>query len=890
MEKIVLLPSMDAVVAERKRLADACDAGAFSVTFATPRSWLSDLWDAYGDGRCIASPIQRKLALLAVLSSEDVELGATGGILKLVSSLIEGGIGSSQLDAALEGRTACSELPAGFEDLLSCARLYEEKLERTRLLDEGRAWAVLSREPVLIPGTQIELRGVELSAAQTRFLASQDINAVAGHSYDMHIERAEAGVDVRFAFPSGRYAEPVLLADYIGSLPTEETIALAARDSFALYGELAPRLAARNVSVGCRAQIPFFQTDFGRALRCATNVLDGDVLDVAAAADFALNPFSRMSKRAAFDFAARIRGDRLIDKDACLALMREESRNFEYFEELVESPEASAVAGVFEDAVRLIGANDEAYVRAELSAIGALRDVYAAALAFGASVEECFVALESMRVDVSRATCAAEPRIVVMSQAQLADNGVASFDRVLLTDMTSAAYPLKEEHSVAIELLEALGIACDRQALRRARRSFMGCVRAARNEIVIERCLNDENAVPTYPAAVVQEFIDCYRDNPTDLGDIDNAFSLPERLQVGLLQRGEEALYENASAFGGEQPAFARVSKPKMDYVSKGLQGKLMLPRIGKGGVVITRPCFSASQIESYLECPQKWFALRRLRLDELDEGFGAKEMGDFSHSVLEDFYTRFQAQAAPKVSADGLPVARDLMRDVLDEHEAAQYRMKPLSNRLVAASQLEHREMTDLKRKLVDFLDHEAELLPFFRPTYFEFEILAAHPVEYAGHLLMGKIDRIDIDDRGRAVIIDYKSSLSQEYDLYEGEKQGGAMRHGKVQTLIYAQAIRRLLGLEVVGALYVCYGRSHAVSGALDKSIEPLHVPGLRPDRCVYKGEFGPAFGDLLDATEARVSSALECLLAGEMPARAEHASACSFCPEISCSQRRG
>ncbi len=890
MERIVLFSSMDAVVAQRKHMADARDAAAFSVTFATPRSWLSDLWDAYGDGRRLASSVQRKLALLVALASGEVALGATNGMLGLATTLVEYGLGSSKFDAALKGELNDAGLPAGSAVLLSCARLYEETLGRAGLVDEGRAWEVLSRESVLMPGARVELRGVDLTAAQGDFLAAQGAQVVEGNAGDIRIGRAAVGVDVRFAFPSGRYAEPALLVNYIGGLPADDMVTIAAREPFSLYRELAPRLKARGVAAACRARIPFSQTDFGRAFWCVANLLDGNDLDVCAAADFALNPFSRMSKRSAFDFAARIRGDRLIDKETCLALLREQSRSFEYFEELLSSPEASTIAGVFEDAARSLGAGDEAYVRTELAAIGILRDVYTAATAFDASVEECLVALEGARVDASRAIGGTSPRVAIMSQTQLADSGAESFDHVLLVDMTSSFYPLKEEHNAAIELLGALGIARGPQALCRVRRAFAGCVRAARTSVVIERCLNDENAAPTYPAAVVQEFIDCYRDDPTNLDDIDNAFSLPEQLQAGMVQQGEEALYENESFAGGAQPTFARVPKPDMGLVSPAAQNRLMLPRIGKGGTVVVQPCFSASQIESYLECPQKWFALRRLRLDELDEGFGAKEMGDFSHNVLEDFYTRFQSSVVAKVSADTLPAARDLMRAVLDEHEAAQYNMKPLSNRLVATSQLEHREVDDLKRKLIDYLDHEAGLLPGFHPAHFEFEIPAAQPVEYAGHLLMGKIDRIDVDDRGRAVIIDYKSTLSPEYDLYEGEKRGGAMRQGKAQALIYAQAIRRLLGLEVVGALYVCYGRSHTVSGALDKSIEPLHVPGLKPDRCVYKGELGPAFNDLLDATEARVAAALERLLAGEVPACAEHASACSFCPEITCPQRKG
>ncbi len=101
-----------------------------------------------------------------------------------------------------------------------------------------------------------------------------------------------------------------------------------------------------------------------------------DCVDVAAAADFALNPFSRMGKRAAFDFAAAIRGNRLIDKEACLALLREESRAFEYFEDLVESPEAATIAGVFEDAARSIGAGREAYTKEQLGNWSAARCVW----------------------------------------------------------------------------------------------------------------------------------------------------------------------------------------------------------------------------------------------------------------------------------------------------------------------------------------------------------------------------------------------------------------------------------------------------------------------------------------------------------------------------------
>ena len=58
----------------------------------------------------------------------------------------------------------------------------------------------------------------------------------------------------------------------------------------------------------------------------------------------------------------------------------------------------------------------------------------------------------------------------------------------------------------------------------------------------------------------------------------------------------------------------------------------------------------------------------------------------------------------------------------------------------------------------------------------------------------------------------------------------------------------------------------------------------------RHLISGRPGCAFGDLLDATEERVAKALDQLLAGVVPASPSSDSACSFCPEITCPQRRG
>ena len=178
---------------------------------------------------------------------------------------------------------------------------------------------------------------------------------------------------------------------------------------------------------------------------------------------------------------------------------------------------------------------------------------------------------------------------------------------------------------------------------------------------------------------------------------------------------------------------------------------------------------------------------------------------------------------------------------------EEQQYDQEPGSGRLVASTYLERREVERFKRQLAGFLDFEARFLPSFHPLHLEFSLDAAACVEYAGCNLVGRIDRIDVDDAGCAVIIDYKSSLNNHFSI--ADKDDAYL--GKVQTRMYAQAVRRLLGLDVVGALYVSYGRVPQVSGAYDaRALDAAHLPGCRPDKCACGAGDSLAFSDMLDS----------------------------------------
>lgn len=885
----VLFPINAQALAFRRRHAAADSPYSFGASVSSIGSWVADAWSLEGDGRSIASKAQRLMALYVALdSSVNDALPSTFGMVKLLLRLADEVLGSDEFEEVLLGKRQVADR---FMPLVEALRRYEDILSKAMLIDAGRACFLMAAcSHASNKRGEALAYDVVFSAAQQKLAAAQFSRIESRSSFGGRITKPKEGVDLRFAFPSGRYAEPFLLRDIVLRYASEGSVLITSCSPLDLYESLAEALDRASIECAVRARRPFFDTDFGRACLAVRNIVDSEEADKQSCTDFLLNPFSGISSEEAYDFDVAIRCDRLLSRDACLEMLRRTSRSFEYFEDLVCSSESDALLGYFEDRARVCG-GDEAYVAEQLSAIAALRDAMAAARCVGAGDREIFSVAESLRVDVSRATSSAIPRVLIIDARQIESAGERLWDTVVMCDMDNVSFPVKNTDDASVAFAKELGIARPRFILEDLRRSFASAVEKAQNSLVIERRLNDESADPTYPAAVVEELVDCFRVDPTDASEIDNRYALPPCLMEGLFERGEEALYANASLRNGAQEHAACIAAPTLSSVSTDAAKRaIILPRVGKGGVVVSEPCFSASQIESYLECPQKWFALRRLRLDDIDEGFGAVEMGDFSHGVFEEFYRRFQESVAAKVSVETLDQARLVMEEVIAEQRRAQYERKPSSNRLVPISAFEQHEVDDLSERLKGYLERESCLLPDFAPYAFEYEIPVHEAFDYAGCKLVGKIDRIDVDGRGRAVVIDYKSSLSSDYDLYEPESKGGAMKEGKVQALIYAQAVRRLLGFEVVGALYVGYGRASKASGALDCCIEPANVSGLRGETCVYRGDFGGSFHDLLDATELRIASALRNLMDGEIAARPLSSSACAYCPEISCPQRRG
>lgn len=1000
---VVLLPDTDRAVAYRKRAADS-GCSLMGVTVAAFGAWVRDLWELYGDGRTFVSRLEREALLSAACegpaegccvdpkSGKRAQLdGASGrcelaegridddacalvgngetgalGLDRVAAACVAAGVGLPAFDAAVQDAQQGVPAGAGALEGVSCAEVpvlrmiggYLDRLAQLGMIEPGQALALL---PELLPQRPLRVLledAAPLTPGQEAFFSAcpwmdVEVRAASGSQGPV---RAPEGVRVRFAFPSGQYAWPALLADIVrdalgtvadrGAVPAAAAgpaagddgasscedasgsangyrdgrsagaqaaaVMVAAKDPAALFGRVAPALVRQGHVVALRGRRRFVDTSFGRAICSLHRFLDdgqaggashiegyGDIAatDVerwnrADLADWALSPFSGMTKKAAFKLDADMRADRTARRSNLCARLRADNPMFAAMERLALQLDDQTAAEL-EAAVRRMTNRSEAWRAEQLAALRALQRAAGAAKLAGLGADAAFDQVQRLKVSVSRIVAPrgcdgaafGAPDVLVTDQNTAASLGSGSCEVCVVADLTSGAYPAADPEDASRVLLEHLGVKRADSALARMRRVFFALEHAATDQLILERCLNDSSADPTYPCVVLEEFVDCYRDDPTATEDIDNPYSLPERLQDGMLLRGEDALCSNDALSDVPAPETARIEPPLTGAVSAEARSLVVLPRVLQGGQVLDEPCLSPSQIESYLECPYKWFAQRRLRLDDLDEGFGPLEMGDFAHNALHSFYKHMSEDLGEaKVTPQLLPQARELMADVLARHKALQPHLRQSENRLIPTSQVEHRELAELERKLMDYLDFEAELLPTFAPKYLEYDVACGGAVDYAGHKLLGTADRIDVDGEGRCAIIDYKGSISGSYAL--GVREEG--RLGKVQALIYAQVVRRTLGLEPVGALYVCYGRRKMISGAYDgRVIENAHLPNMRHKDCMCADR---PFSDVLDETEEAVAAALERMLAGDIRPRPETPEACKWCPVSSCPERRG
>lgn len=511
------------------------------------------------------------------------------------------------------------------------------------------------------------------------------------------------------------------------------------------------------------------------------------------------------------------------------------------------------------------------------------------------------------------------PQVRILSHGEAATLAPGSVDTLVVCGLTTVEAPIGRADDLESALLAELGVEPAAEPMAHARARFHALVSVPARHLVLERVLHDGDAKPAYPSVMLSELLSAYGASP---------LAEPGELPIPVTTGVETELGANLARLA---PPVAELSdEPHAEgAITEAARPYVLVPQEGSLGLPDGKPVLSASQVETYLDCPYKWFSLRRLRLGTVDAGHGGAEMGTFAHRVLEvthrELLVRALEAACPGVGRDelladigrdparavkGSRVTDETLEDALallegelelhSQHMRMVRKPRPAQQVLVAHSLAEEAQEERLKADLRSLMPYQTGLLAGFEPRLFEWGF-GRHDelVEYAGAYFTGTVDRIDVSASGDAVIIDYKhkspSGFAGEYDaIQEGVLEGTSMLR-RVQSLIYAQVVRRAFGerLRLVGTVYLATKAPHALAGAADAAYaERIFGPlsSRRAPRVSVPRRDDGSLGmyELLDRTEELVAQEVARMLAGEVEARPRDKESCRFCPVMHCERR--
>ena len=942
----------------RRALADA-GAGT-GIDVATPSSWIAGMWELLGDGRRIATSLERRMLVADLMAGRDADsiapLRANPGTASLIAQVAEALLPEIAAPAALGGELSEPD-GASERAVFSLVRAYADMLSARGLVEASEAASLLAR---LVS---------ECAPACARFVAVRDAFHLPAHM--MRLLESVAGVgeavvllnpdqrplalglpsaaeaplpgdvaaprftqDPEFLEVAGPHARGAAYARAIEELVGEgrEVVVACARPS-EVFDEVSPRLAARGVSSECSFVARFGQTAVGRQFGSLSDVVArmkeaGEDLERAAAwwpapelTDWMYSPLSGMDSNSARKFDKKMRSNRSLTPEAVLrtlqsyqsqtATMRKRADQSKPYARvpavcasvvsyLWQGRPVSALKAMCTVAAALpssaLGWRDGS-VRSRIEAAMAAKAVELlaeTARELDVPQSAAVAVLDSLTVsgirraestdfahagdDDSKAPCV---RFMTLADAALLPAG--SVDALFIADVDADSFPLSREEGALATLSAELGaVAVELEPAARLRDLFHRAMAAARTHVVLARVTHDRQAKNRYPAAMWTELMALIRAEGRDArvasaGEGDIVGDLDTAVAAGLARRRVACLPPQELGEGDIRHLVLYQRDP--DDPSR------LVPRQ-----------LSASQIEGYATCPLCWFMSSRIRPQSLDAGFGNMEKGNFVHDVMYRLHAELIEAGVPRVTSSNLDFCLGRLRDVFDRVRAEHARNKTSSSgALVAHSALERVQVDEILPQLEAVVRYEAGALAPFAPAYLEYSFNGLG-VEYAGRPLGGRIDRVDVDAEGRAMVIDYKHRV--DVNAFKLTDPTVAKRDGTVpaddpdwlpehtQSLIYAQALRHSeLALDTRGALYFSTkGGAPAMRGAVAEEfaeVEPGdgRVPGLRSGFPDAGHGGGMGFDELLDRVEETIARKLDALEAGDIAAAKKPGARCAF-----------
>jgi RecB family exonuclease len=263
---------------------------------------------------------------------------------------------------------------------------------------------------------------------------------------------------------------------------------------------------------------------------------------------------------------------------------------------------------------------------------------------------------------------------------------------------------------------------------------------------------------------------------------------------------------------------------------------------------------WSVSALETYLDCPFKFFAQRVLRLEEEpddDEVMDPRRQGQFVHDVFERFFAAWKRAGHRAITQANLDAARDLFATIVDaaldvaglsEAEAGLERTRLLGSPAAAGlGEAVFRMEAERSLAVVDrLLEH---------PLNGEFTFATSGGPRTVA--LKGKADRIDLLEDGTFRLIDYKLGWPPQ-------------RGRALQLPIYGLCAQQQLSAERGQTWRL--GEAAYIAFKGPRRVVPLFSPGDREKTLAH--------------AQQRMADTLDAIARGEFPPTPDDVYRCETC----------
>lgn len=878
------------------------------VGIQTHRHWIAGLWDVYGDGSTLIEPAARKVLLRPLI--KQVGLLGSSPSPKLVADLAQ-----FVEEAIAPGLTPSAPLSESQARVMELVSLYEHKLTLEGHIELAQAEAALLQTNAFAKMSVVYERPDLYSAHLNRFIGglggcahvtivNQEL-AIAREGSAPH-EQAENGAEpeleglrrrlftgvgglqasghVHVGEAHGAHVASSVAARLVRRLHEQEGVEF--RDMVicpggpeSVYPRLLSTLAREGVPFATRLALPCARTGLGGVFYATESVVSNpeDEETYEQLVDFICSPYSgvrradaralqmRWRERAHSTASARLEDLRVgfAQGNATAAMMVERL-----------NPAVEILDAARDERIRLMFEN----ARKAALDVDTLIDDRAAAEALLDYLELCkrylcepdINEMANLPVTLSRAYGEPEDALIIASPGDLA---LGYARAIILTDLDAGHYPMSAQGGPFDALMELLGIGRPDVLANKQRLFLLNAIENCTEHFALCRATRDTAGEENGASALFEEVMAAFRSAKDEEADLPPQ-GVPSTLAPWQFSMSEADSFICERGADPAASSFERgmlAGEQSCQNLAMDIHGKPMP--------------FSPTALEDYYRCPYRWFACRRVGYNGMDNEFDAASQGNFVHAVMERFYKDLNAAGHVRVTPQNFPEALAIAAGSFDmqlEHDKARAR-----GGLYLRTQRDEKECEELRKLVLSLVERDAQFLPDFTPTYFELTLGkgTGNMLEYAGVPVRGKVDRVDVDAEGNAVIIDYKlSSLAAGYGF--GKEEELPLR---IQTDIYATLVQRhfeTLGtpLRVVGSVYRSYSKN-AMRGVYTRGIAWGSAESVKDEfDALPRSTSSETYNEYLVRVEGAVATCMESLKAGDIAPNPIAKGVCEFCKALS------